>query len=380
MLAISTLYSCLYTVTQPDHYKFLLPWLRAITSSNGLDVFSTDFSNYTGGYISILAFVSLFKPVLSELVIIKVTAVIGTGMAAVGVAACMRATGWRKLPALNAGLIFMLLPSAMLNGVAWGQADAFYCAFILYSMAAVLSGRPLFAAMFFAVAISFKLQAILFAPFLFGFLLRTPRKLLLGLILVIPIFFLTNALYLVAGRPVWDVATIYADQAQTFHRLSMNAGNPWLFLDLFLDPEMHSKYYSTLVLTGLIAAFLVAIGLSWKAFRVPILPLYLVLLAALTTLILPFLLPKMHERFFFMAESFILISCLMNRNFLTAAIAVQLSALAMYSIYHDTFLVRTALGWPHVAFAGIGFMMLTIVLFVKTIRHVNRSGAEPPVT
>ncbi len=118
-------YALLYPVTQPDHFKFLLPWLQAITGSDGFEVFTTDFSYYTGGYISFMWLVSLAKPVLPELAIIKITAVIGSFMAAWGVTLCLAAAGWARRARLNAGLAFLLLPTTMLNGIGWGQADAF---------------------------------------------------------------------------------------------------------------------------------------------------------------------------------------------------------------------------------------------------------------
>lgn len=87
-------YAFLYPVTQPDHFKFLVPWLRAITETDNFTVFTTDFINYTGGYITVLWLVSLAKPVLSELAIIKITAVIGSTLSALGVMFCLSACGW----------------------------------------------------------------------------------------------------------------------------------------------------------------------------------------------------------------------------------------------------------------------------------------------
>ena len=194
LLTIVATYPLFYPVIQPDYHAFLVPWLRAITGSDGLDVFATNFSNYTGGYISILAGVAQIAPMLSDLAIIKITSVIGTVLAAFGVATCLLSSGWNRQDALNAGLAFMLLPSVMRNGIAWAQADAFYTAFVLFSMASVLSRRITLAVFLFAVAVSFKLQAILFAPFLLGILLRTPGRLLLGLAMAVPVYLAVNGL------------------------------------------------------------------------------------------------------------------------------------------------------------------------------------------
>lgn len=359
-------YALMYPVTQPDHFKFLVPWLNAIMSSDGVAVFATDFSNYTGGYISFLSLVSLTSPVLSDLAIIKATSVIGSVMSAVGVAACLSAFGWSNQARLNAAFAYLLLPTVMLNGIGWGQADAFYSAFLLFALAAVLKQRPLTAALMFAVAVSFKLQAMFFAPFLLGYMLRTPAKLALAAALLIPIYLAVNSIYLVSGRPLQDVLMIYAGQAQTFTRLSMNAGNFWLLVDLLGDPAFLAKHHRALVLVGLVAASLAGLWVTWRVYKAPFSRIMMLYLACVCALLMPFLLPKMHERFFFPAESVVFLLALVNLRWWPACVVVQLSGVAMYSIYHDTFGLRALFGGPLIAFVGITLMFQCIRLVLKS--------------
>lgn len=375
--AIVACYLWLYPVTQPDHFKFLLPWLRAITGSDGMAAFATDFSNYTGGYITALAGFAMLDGTVSELAIIKWTAMFGTGLCALGVGVCLRAADWPAHAAVNGSLLFMLLPGVMLNGIGWGQADAFYTAFILYSMAALLSGRPVFAALLFCVAISIKLQAILFAPFLIGALLRTPRAIVIGLLALVPVYLLVNTIYLASGRPVADVLLIYADQAQTFRRMSMNAGNLWYLLD-GRAPQIVAEHYRSLVLAGVGVAALVALAMIWQTHKRGRTKVELLSLAAATALLMPFILPKMHERFFFIGEALLFVTCLVHPRFIPAAIAAQLSAVCMYSLYHDTLLVRQAIGWPLVAFVGIACMILCLLLLFVAWRGL-RAEAQSDV-
>ena len=361
-------YALLYPITQPDHFKFLLPWLRAITGSDGFEVFTTGFSNYAGGYISFLWLVSLAKPILSELAIIKITAVIGSVMAAFGVSLCLAAGGWTGRARLNAGLAFLLLPTAMLNGIGWGQADAFFTAFILYSMAGVLRQRPLLAGLMFAIAVSFKLQAMFFAPFLLGYLFKTPGRMMISAGIILPVYLVVNAIYLASGRDLMDVLTIYAGQAQTFTRLSMNAGNFWLLLDMLGSAEILSAQHRLFVLVGFIAALGAGVTIIWKVVKAPFTPRTMIYYACVSAILMPFLLPKMHERFFFPAEALLFVAALMHPRFLPVAVLTQLSGIAMYSIYHDTFGVRALLSWPWVAIAGIALTAAAIYLLLRRIR------------
>lgn len=370
--AILVCYAWFYPVTQHDFFTYLLPWLRAINGSDGLEVFATEFSNYTGAYISVLTAVARVGSAWSELAVIKATAVIGTLAAALGVASCARALGWSTVASINSALAYMLLPSVMLNGIAWGQTDALYAAFVLYSMAAVLTGRSLTAALMLAIAVSIKFQAILFAPFLFGILLRTPDKLLLGVASAIPIYLVANGLYLVAGRPVWDVMLIYVDQAQHFQNLSNNAANPWLILELFLPREVFSRHYSNLVWFGIFVSGVASIAFARAAFRIVQTSRDAVILAMLSTLVLPFLLPKMHDRYFFLAESLIFVSFMMDRRYFIALIPLQLSTVLMYSLYHDVFGLRELLGLLLTITIGLQMMAITVVLVSLLTIHIRQ--------
>ena len=255
----------------------------------------------------------------------------------------------------------------MLNGIGWGQADASYSAFLLFALAAVLKQRPLTAGLIFAFAVSFKLQAMVFAPFLLGYMLKTPAKLALAAALLIPIYLAVNSIYLVSGRPLQDVLLIYAGQAQTFTRLSMNAGNFWLLVDRLGDPAFRAKHHRALVLAGLVAASLAGLWITWRVYTAPFSRITMLYLACVCTLLMPFLLPKMHERFFFPAESVVFLLALVNLRWWPACLVVQLSGVAMYSIYHDTLGVRALFGSGSlIAFVGIALMFLCILLALKS--------------
>lgn len=367
-ISLTLCYALMYPVTQPDHFTFLLPWLRAVTGSDGFEVFTTDFSNYTGGYISFLWLVSLAKPLLSELAIIKLTAVIGSVMVAFGATQCLAAVEWDGRARLNAGLMFMLMPTTMLNGIGWGQADAFFTAFILFSMAAVLRQRPLLAGLMFAIAISFKLQAVFFAPFLLGYLLKTPGRILISVAATLPVYLLVNAIYLAPGRDLMEVLTIYVNQTQTFTRLSMNAGNFWLLLDLLGPAEFLSAQYRMFVLVGLTAALAAGVAIISKVRKAHFTPHAMIYYACVSLILMPFLLPKMHERFFFPAEALLFVAALIYPRFLPVAVLTQLSGISMYSIFHDTFGVRALLGGPSVAIVGITLMASAIYFLLRWVR------------
>jgi Gpi18-like mannosyltransferase len=363
---ICVLYFYLIPVTQPDYYKFLQPWLRAITSSDGLEVFRTDFTNYTGGYVTVLWLMHFFQPILSEIVVIKITAIIGSVACALSVAYALDAMGWGNWGKYNAALGFLLLPSVWMNGVAWGQADAFYTTFLILSFASITKDQAFRAMILFCIAVSFKLQAILFAPFLLGYLLRRP-SIIVAMIFVMPFTYLAvNALYLLSGRPILDVFSIYLQQAKTYNLLSMNAPNLWLIADSYLDVDFLAKNFHSIVLYGTAFSTIIAVILILRVRKLTLEDNNALLFwAAFTLIVLPFLLPKMHERFFFSAEVFGYLLALNVSRFIRPTIFIQISALLMYSMYHDTIGLRGLIGWPNVALFGILFMTATVLILFK---------------
>ena len=341
LVLVATSWLLLFQVRQPDYAVFLLPWLSDIRASDGLTVFSTGFTNYTGGYVAILWLaerIDFFSDgALGDLAVIKIAAIFGSVMCSAGVWSVLRALDWTQVDAFIAAISALLLPEVLLNGAAWAQADALYAAFLTFTIAAMIRAKPYIAVTCFAVAVSIKLQAIWLAPLMAGWLLGRPRMIIPAIIAVPMAYVTVNSLYLIAGRPFREVMLIYFSQFETFERLSMNAPNLWLFADRMLQPDWLTAQFSALVAVGMIAAFVMALWIVWKVYRLPQnAGSQLIYWAAISTISMPFLLPKMHERFFFSAGIFAYLLAVIDRRYVMAAMLIQFAALMSYAQYHDT--------------------------------------------
>ena len=101
-----------------------------------------------------------------------------------------------------------------------------------------------------------------------------------------------------AGRPVWDLLNIYLYQTSQFQLLTMNAASIYSWL------PTTNQVFNLLYIPGVIAGAAVAFMLIFLAYKSPYelsKPIILEL-ALLTTLVIPFFLPKMHERYFYPAD------------------------------------------------------------------------------
>ena len=119
-----------------------------------------------------------------------------------------------------------------LNSAVWGQSDAIYGGFVLLAIAAAFEEQFALMMIAFGVALSFKLQAALIGPFILHVVLS--RRVSPAMFLILPLVYAGLMLPAwLAGRPALDLATIYLDQAETWHWLSMSAPNPWVFAQWF---------------------------------------------------------------------------------------------------------------------------------------------------
>ena len=377
-LVIISLYAQCYPMIQPDYFKFLLPWLEAIQNSDGLSAFSTAFSNYTGGYITVLWLVESLSPITNDLFILKLTAVLGSLLVAFSIYDILKSLNFSKKTALTAALCVLLLPTIWLNGIVYAQADAFYGAFIVLCMAMIIRNKPKQAILLFALAVSIKLQAIIFAPVMIAYLLRRPSNLVLLLLALPLIYMATNAIYLIAGRPLADVISIYFDQATYFERLSLNAANPWYLIQSNLPHAVISAIYKPAVLVGLCAGIAFSGFIILRLRRVAVTDFATWLYcAAISTSVLPYILPKMHERFFFMGELFIFILIWLKPKYAIACLSIQLSGFLMYSLYFDAFAIGNFLGHSTRANFGIIFMTLAIYMLFSNARNAAPAPKSP---
>ena len=198
---------------------------------------------------------------------------------------------------LFAGLAILFSPTVILNSAFWGQADALYTSALLGCLYFLLTRRNGLALMMFGISVSFKAQAVFLLPLLFALFLRKeiPWKHFLW-VPVIMLLALVPAW--IAGRPLLDLLLIYPAQAGQYELLSMHAPSAYAWL-----PDSGSVY-TYFYPTGLALAATVALFFSVTIYRsrTKITAELLVELALVCSILMPFILPKMHERYFYSAD------------------------------------------------------------------------------
>lgn len=317
-------YSLCWSTVPPDMVQFLFPWYDHILERGPIGAFAEPFSNYTPPYLYLLSAVSLVHPLIQPLDAIKWLSVAGTGFLAFAVADLVKALGG---DARRAAFTF-IVPTIALNAALLGQCDALWAGACVFAVAAMIRGATVRSLVWCGVAIAFKAQAAFVAPFIMGALVGRRAPLWQWAIPAIVYAALMLPAWLM-GWPAADLATVYFRQAEWFD-LPGNLANPWIWATEFARNAAQPFY-----VLGYAAAAAAALGIAALAASSVRQTRAMLLLALLSASALPFLLPKMHERFYFLADALalaLILAAPTRRNLLAAA-TVQLASLASVVTY-----------------------------------------------
>jgi Gpi18-like mannosyltransferase len=205
----------------------------------------------------------------------------------------------RRFPAGNAPTIvvafFLFLPTVVLNSSCWGQCDIMYTTGFLASLLYISEGRSVAALIAFGFSFSLKPQAIFFCPLLLALFLNK-RLSWRWIWLPAAVYVVCGIPEMVAGRPIWDVLMHWArvhDRASFIH----HAPNWYEWVKLPQDVA----WWFGIIFTFVSTTLYVLIAKKGPAEMVDE-SRWLVNAALLSVLFVPFLLPGMHQRYFFAAD------------------------------------------------------------------------------
>jgi len=304
-----------------DYVTWLKPWWDE-ASTEGFSALAHGFTNYAPPYEYLLVVATMFGNV-SALTGVKAISLVFEIANAVIAARIVANCGLCKTLQLAAAAALWLAPSVIYNGAGWGQADAIWTTFVLLGALASLRSRPS-AGLAFGAAFAIKAQGIFAGPAALGLALRNARSfaaLAIGFPLAVAALWV---LPLLLGRDLSDVLMVYVAQSGTYHYLSANAANPW-----FLVPN---DYYSIGVKVGLALALACGVAIAALARRACT-PRQVLAVLALSCFAMPYVLPKMHDRYFYSGELLLILMAFADRRWLHLAVLAQVSAIYAYFVF-----------------------------------------------
>jgi Gpi18-like mannosyltransferase len=315
----------LFSVISFDMTKFVSVWYDTFLKIGRVDAFARIFYNYAPAYLYFVDIATLFH-FIPKVAAIKLISVIFDFFAAF---AGYKIVGHRFPEGYTKWLGFFIIlftPTVFVESGMWGQCDIIFTSFLLWSLFFLLKKRSLLSVVSFSIAVCFKLQAIFFAPIFI--ILFFQKKIPFWNFLLIPVtYFVSVVPAWLAGGPLGDLLTMYFNQFNTYHHVSMRASNLYIFLT---DNNYNLKIYIGMAITAIIVlAYILLRLLKWKKFD----DTSLIMDAVFFTSFIPFFLPKMHDRYFFAAALFIIILAIYNHVYIWQAILFQVASLLSYILH-----------------------------------------------
>jgi len=298
-----------------DMSNFYFIWYQNILDNGIAVLYRENITNYSPLFSYLLAITTHFDSLVPRVTAIKLLPILFDFISTYFVYRIVRIkypTG--NKPYWAAGLFFVL-PTIFINSAHWGQMDALYTTFLIISLYFFLKEKPLLGMLAFALSFSVKFQAIFFVPFLVVLLLK--KKVRWWQFFLVPAVYVITCVPAVLMGTSWrSVLTIYLGQASQFSQLSFHAPNLYMFV-----PKDYSE-------PGLVIGFIVAFCTlaGWIIFTAAdkreLTPERMVLLALISVSLTPFVLPRMHERYFYPADALSLIAAFFKPGFMDCAFRV----------------------------------------------------------
>lgn len=302
-------------------------WYAELAAAGGWRGLSEEIGNYNAPFLYLLAFTTLLPGPL----ILKIKAVwVAFDLILVYYTyriVALRWPGWR-IPML-AALVVALLPTVVVNASFYGQTDSMWAAFALGGVYNLLRDKPWWGVSLCTVALAFKPQGIFIFPLLLLLVLagHIPWRTLLAA----PVVYIALAVpAMLAGRDPVELLTLYDPRRQASYvpYLTWNAPSVYVFLPV--DTRLDSVKLLGSIFT---AALILGVCYVLVARRVKLNSTRVVTAAAMFTILIPYTLPGMHERYFYLADVMTLVLAFYRPRLWYLPLLVQASSLLSYAPY-----------------------------------------------
>ena len=309
-----------------DYQNFLKQWVELFRQNGGFAALSQPVGNYNIPYLYFLALFSYIPA--SDLYLIKLLSIffdVLLAWAAMGIVEKLGGSLGQRL-----GIFFtvLFLPTVILNGALWGQCDSIYVALALMSIYWALDDRPVLSMLAMTLSFGFKLQAVFVMPVLA--ILWMQGKFKLRHFFVFPIAYVVLVLPAVLlGRPFMDTITLYFSQTGSIGS-GLNYNSPSIF-GIFWNVQNEALASKLAIVSAFVFMFLVLLicyvnrsRLSCRA---------MLAAAVLLAVGIPFLLPHMHDRYFFAGDILTVVLAFACWKYSPVAPLCQFASLLGYHAY-----------------------------------------------
>ena len=343
-----------------DYQDFLSRWVDFFRQNGGFKALSKPVGNYNIPYLYFLALFSYLPT--RDLYLIKLLSILFDVLLAWSAMKLVGRATQNTLMRIGCFLAVLFWPTVFLNGALWGQCDSIYVAFALLGIWLALEDKPIFSMVMMTLSFAFKLQAVFLLPICA--VLWIYGKYNWKHFLVFPLTYVLLVLPAVLlGRPFWDTITLYFHQTGSVGD-GLNYNSPSIFAIFWRIPQERQGQASAFALVAAALYMLNLIAIAYSK-RKRLTDRSILALALLFAVGIPFLLPHMHDRYFFGAD---ILALVLAFSFKPLFLAAPLVEFASFLGYHAYLKMRYLLYMYYGSYALILAIALAALGFALSLR------------
>lgn len=341
-----------------DYQDFLRHWVEHFRRSRGFAGLADPIGNYNIPYMYFLALFSYSD--IDDLYLIKLTSVFFDVVLAW---ASMQLLGMvRSGAAARLGCFFtvLFLPTVILNGSLWGQCDSIYAALAVLSVYLALDDRPVLSVLSMTLSFGFKLQAVFLMPVMV--VLWLLKKYKLWHFAIFPVGYVLLVLPAVlCGRPFIETLTLYSSQTGSIgDGLNYNSSSVYALFDGIQNETAAAELGIAAAFGFMLLVLLVCFMKRRRLNNAAVLAVSVLLAVGV-----PFLLPHMHDRYFFLADVLTVVMAFACVQYMASALLTQFASLLGYHAYLR---MRYFLPMRYGSYALMATLLMAAVMLIVALR------------
>jgi Gpi18-like mannosyltransferase len=353
----------------PDMRIFFV-WSEKLRAAGGFGGLDQEIGNYNAPFLYLLA-LTLYLPGAMVLKIKLVWVIFDAVLAFFTYRiVALRRPGWR-IPAI-AALIMLFLPTVAINASFYGQTDAMWAAFALAGVYYLLRNKPWWAVSMCTVALAFKPQGIFIFPLL-GLLVLLGQLPWRSLLAIPAVYLALDLPAILIGRDPIELLTLYNPGRQAVYAPGLTSNAPSVFAYLPVSTRIDSLRTIGYVLT---AALILGLYYVFVVRRARLARDQIVTAATVFVILMPYFLPGMHERYFYLADVMALVLAFYRPRLWPVPLLVQAASFLAY----EPFLFGTGPHRPFVSMMILATLLLAaliITTYTLLTDPVERAEPEP---
>lgn len=362
-----------YSIESPDYLIYLKNWYQDIIKNGRIESLGLQIGNYSPPYILLLTLGTYITS--NSLLIVKIIAFIFDIIMAIYV--CLIVKQFKTNNYIKALMYTLILPGVILNSAVLGQCDSIYTTFVIMFIYYILKDKNKLALFCYGIALAFKLQAIFVAPIIL-YLIITKKIKFLDIIYILIGFMVLMLPSMIYGKSIIDILQIYLDQTKQYSNIVRSAPNIYSFLNLnYVEIGTIVKYILTVI--GITVSIFISVhGVKISKYKFS--TNHFLVKIMLLTVMVPYLLPGMMDRYFYMANILLLINFYVTnrptkygkRIVVFASIAYSIPVITINFLSYNDYMLNLSETFVVSKFASVINIFIVLILIDRHFLNENK--------